>query len=175
MLRPLTYLQERFVEFFLQTGNATEAARLAGYNGTYASLRSIGWENLTKPNIKAAIKKRMAEIQVNTDEVLFRLSQQARASIGEFIKIDEDNGFTIDLEKVKEFGHLVKRIRPTRYGHDLELHDSQDALTLIGKHHRLFTEQIRVDWQLEAIEQGISPSEIFNAMVTFFMDQEDDT
>ena len=174
-LRPLTYLQKRFVEFYLQTWNATKAAQLAGYSGTYATLRSIGSENLTKPNIKAAIDKRMAKIQLSTDEVLFRLSQQARGSIGEFITIKKDNGFEIDLEKVKEFGHLIRRIRETRYGLDLELHDAQDALALIGKHYKLFTERIRVDWQLEALEKGISPSEIFNAMVDFFVSVEDGT
>lgn len=171
-LKKLTDKQKLFVEYYLQTWNATKAAELAGYSGTYATLRSIGSENLTKPNIKAAIDKRMAKIQMSTDEVLFRLSQQARGSIGEFITIKEGEGFEIDLEKVKEFGHLVRRIRETRYGFEIELHDSQDALTLIGKHLKLFTEQIRVDWQLEALEKGISPGEIFNAMVAFFMEMD---
>ncbi|MBQ8693559.1 MAG: terminase small subunit, partial [Synergistaceae bacterium] len=50
----LTAKQRAFVEFY--TGNATEAAIKAGYSKDTA--RSIGQENLTKPDIIAAIKER---------------------------------------------------------------------------------------------------------------------
>ena len=52
----LTPKQRRFVEAY--TGNATEAARVAGYGGNDDVLRSIGSENLAKPDIAAAIKAR---------------------------------------------------------------------------------------------------------------------
>lgn len=48
--------QRKFVEVY--DGNGTEAARLAGYSGDDATLRSIASENLTKPNIAEAIKAR---------------------------------------------------------------------------------------------------------------------
>ena len=50
----LTAKQRAFVEFY--AGNATEAAIKAGYSKDTA--RSIGQENLTKPDIIAAIKER---------------------------------------------------------------------------------------------------------------------
>ncbi len=50
----LTVKQRRFIEAY--TGNATEAAILAGYRKQ--SARAIGAENLTKPNIIAAIQAR---------------------------------------------------------------------------------------------------------------------
>lgn len=53
----LTEKQRRFVEAFMgkAAGNATEAARLAGYRGTDNTLRVVGAENLSKPAIAAAV------------------------------------------------------------------------------------------------------------------------
>ena len=54
----LTGKQRLFVEAYLgpARGNATEAARLAGYKGTDTVLGAMGAENLKKPKIKAAIE-----------------------------------------------------------------------------------------------------------------------
>lgn len=57
----LTERQRRFVEAFIETGNATEAAVLAGYSKKTAY--SIGPENLKKPELKKAIEERMKEIE----------------------------------------------------------------------------------------------------------------
>lgn len=56
----LTQKQKRFVDEYLVSGNATQAAIKAGYSQKTA--RKIGQENLTKPDIKAYISKRNAEI-----------------------------------------------------------------------------------------------------------------
>ena len=50
--------QKAFADYYIQTGNATEAAVKAGYSEKTA--RSIGSENLTKPDICAYIEERMA-------------------------------------------------------------------------------------------------------------------
>ena len=50
-----TVKQQRFIDFY--DGNATEAARKAGYKQPKLS----GYENITKHNILAAIKKRETE------------------------------------------------------------------------------------------------------------------
>lgn len=49
----LTMKQQRFVDEFIVSGNAAEAARRAGYSERTA--RQIAAENLSKPDIKAAI------------------------------------------------------------------------------------------------------------------------
>lgn len=61
----LTEKQRRFVEAFtgVSRGNATDAARRAGYRGSDATLRAIGAENLTKPNIAAAINEANREVR----------------------------------------------------------------------------------------------------------------
>lgn len=48
--------QRAFADYFIECGNATEAARRAGYSEKTA--RFIGAENLTKPNILEYIKQR---------------------------------------------------------------------------------------------------------------------
>ena len=42
-------------------GNATEAARLAGYAGSRRTLEPVGSENLRKPEIVAAIRARVRQ------------------------------------------------------------------------------------------------------------------
>ncbi len=59
--RRLTEKQRRFVEAYMGEagGNATQAARLAGYAGNDNTLASMGDANVRKPAIQAAIKERV--------------------------------------------------------------------------------------------------------------------
>ena len=59
--RPLTIKQRKFIDEVIKTGNATQAVKKAGYKTTEWSARSIGSENLTKPNIKAEIENRLRD------------------------------------------------------------------------------------------------------------------
>lgn len=81
----LTERQRRFVEAFIETGNAAEAARRAGYSKKTAY--SIGNENLKKPEIKYAIDRRMKEIEegktATPEEIIQFLSQSMRGEIVE--------------------------------------------------------------------------------------------
>lgn len=67
----LTPKQSLFVAEYLKTGNAAESARRAGYSGSSNTLKSIGQENLTKPDIAAAIEKannkRNARLELEED------------------------------------------------------------------------------------------------------------
>lgn len=75
----LTHKQELFVNAYLgeAKGNATEAARLAGYKGSEQVLRQVGYENLTKPDIAALVEKRTSETAMSASEVLQKLSEIA--------------------------------------------------------------------------------------------------
>lgn len=59
--KKLTQKQQRFVDEYIISGNATQAAIKAGYSKKTA--KQSGAENLAKPYLKAAIEKRNAEIQ----------------------------------------------------------------------------------------------------------------
>lgn len=56
----LTAKQQKFADYYIELGNAAEAARKAGYSKRTA--RSIGQENLTKPDVKEYISKRLDEL-----------------------------------------------------------------------------------------------------------------
>lgn len=64
--------QKAFADYYIECGNATEAAKKAGYSDKTAY--SIGGENLKKPEISEYIAERMAEQQskriASADEVM---------------------------------------------------------------------------------------------------------
>lgn len=57
--------QQAFCDYYLQSGNATEAAKKAGYSERTA--RAIGAENLTKPDILKYIAER--EKKAHTERI----------------------------------------------------------------------------------------------------------
>lgn len=58
----LTVKQKKFIEAY--EGNATEAARIAGYKGNDATLAQVGYENMMNPEINSRVMKRQdLEIQ----------------------------------------------------------------------------------------------------------------
>lgn len=132
----LTDKEQAFVQHYLTCWNASEAARLAGYSEK--SARSIGSENLTKPNIRAAIAARMAEQAMDADEALARLADLARGDIRELLTFDDAGVFSgLKLHRDAPL-HLIKKLTPTKYGTAVELHDSFAALIKVGETHGLF-------------------------------------
>lgn len=57
----MTPKQKAFADYYIETGNKTEAARKAKYKGDDATLATVGWENLRKPEISAYIAERMGQ------------------------------------------------------------------------------------------------------------------
>lgn len=80
MSKKLTLKQQRFVDYYLQTGNATKSAKLAGYNATEQSYREIGHQNLTKVDIKRAIQNKLIKDKINPTYVLSGISTIADSS-----------------------------------------------------------------------------------------------
>jgi phage terminase small subunit len=72
----LTTKQRLFVEYYLQSFNATQAAIKAGYSER--SARSIAAEVLAKPDIRAEITCYIEAEGMGTTERLIRLSEIAR-------------------------------------------------------------------------------------------------
>lgn len=170
---PLTDKQSAFVSHYLASWNATQAAIRAGYSAKTA--RSIGAENLTKPDIQAAIQARLSELKMGADEVLSRLTDQARGSLAPFLRISGDGELTgFDFSGDDKPLHLLKKASVTKRTFkdteeitvSIEGYDAQAALTLLGKHHKLFSEQalqLNLDMstlttdQLERIAAGENP------------------
>lgn len=102
----LTTKQKNFCEYYLQTGNATEAARLAGYSDKTA--RVIGAENLSKPAISEYIASRRAEMDktliADSDEVLRFYSAVMRGEVKDQFGLDAALG-----DRLKAGDSLMKR------------------------------------------------------------------
>lgn len=90
----LTEKQKRFVDYYVETGNASEAARRAGYSEKTAGW--IGQENLQKPTIKAAIDARLKDLEdkriAKADEVLQFLTSTLRGEVKEERVVVEGTG-----------------------------------------------------------------------------------
>ena len=88
----MTERQKRFVDYYIKSGNATEAARKAGYKNPV----KIGSENLTKLDIRKAIDDRLAEMQseriADAEEVLTYLTAAMRGEIKEEVIVVEGLG-----------------------------------------------------------------------------------
>ena len=109
--------QKAFCDYFIETGNATEAARRAGYKGK--NLNRIASENLSKLDIKQYI-----------DERNKMLESKRIASITE----------------VKEYWTKVMRgEEKDQFGLDASLQDRTKAAELLGKTYGMFINKIDAD------------------------------
>ncbi len=98
----LTPKQVRFVGEYLIDLNATQAAIRAGYSEK--SARAMGCENLTKPDIQAAVAEaqdaRSARTGITQDEVIRGLKKEANLS-------GEDSSHSA---RVSAWAHLGKHL-----------------------------------------------------------------
>jgi phage terminase small subunit len=110
---------------------------------------------LKKPEIKEAIDERLKELTMSAEEAIVRLTEMARGSMGDFLKLDEFGNVTIHLTKNKDIQNLalIKKIKQTKrtIGEDseitelfteLELHDQKDAIIKILQMHGKFTNKV---------------------------------
>jgi len=136
--------QQAFIEHYLQTWNASEAARRAGYSEKTAG--SMGSENLKKPKIKEAIEERLEELKLASDEVLIRLGEHARSSLAPFVTINQAGlpVFDFSSEEAQASLHWIKKLNLDKDGNlqSIELYDAQSALVHLGRHHALFTDNV---------------------------------
>lgn len=118
----VTPKQKRFCDEYLIDTNATQAAIRAGYSAKTAY--SIGEENLRKPEIRAYIDQRLAEIQskkiASAEEVMQYLTSVLRGEESEEVVVVEgcgegySNATTMDKavgarERIKAAELLAKR------------------------------------------------------------------
>ena len=125
--------QQAFVSEYLTCWNASEAARRAGYNG---QANVVGPRMLANVSIKAEISQRLKEKHLSADEVLYRLAEQARGEHSAYLLPNGTVNYGAILEAGK--GHLVHKVKQTKYGNEIEFYDAQAALVHLGRAHGLF-------------------------------------
>lgn len=128
MKRKPTLKQQKFTEEVLKDGNATRAARAAGYKHP----NKRGFENVVKSGIQERIQKRIEEAKVQTNEVIGTLVSHMRGDLAEVLP---DNEF-LSRAKAAGLSHLVKKVKTTeRYTkdgerivtHEFEMYSAQEA------------------------------------------------
>ena len=149
MTGKLTEKQRRFVEAYLLDPNATQAAIAAGYSAKTA--RAVGAENMTKPDIQAALnadrQKREEKTGIDAAWVLERLGIEAKADIADLYDENTNTlkpvhewpliwrqGLVAGVEINELFeGHGEDRIQ-IGYVSKVKLSDRLKRIELIGKH-----------------------------------------
>lgn len=135
-----------FVEKYLQCWSPGEAAEFANFKHP----RQQGSRLLTDVNIQAEIKRRIAEIAMDADEVLLRWAAMARGNIGPYLDFitTGNEAFLEDVDL-----DLIKKMKVTKKGEvTLELYDSQTALIQLGKHLGLADKTITLKLEQQADE-----------------------
>lgn len=101
----LTEKQKRFADEYIKLGNATEAARLAGYKNP----NKVGPENLVKLGIKSYIDKRLKEMEsvriMDAKEAMELLTEIARGEMKETTYMSSPLG----VEEVTKFADINQR------------------------------------------------------------------
>jgi phage terminase small subunit len=143
----LTEKQKRFADYYIETGNITEAAVKAGYSKKTA--RVIGQENLLKPAIKGYIDEKLEAMQdertASAKEVLEFLTKSMRGEIKEEVVVVEGTG-----DGTSEARMIKKQIG---------LRDRIKSAELLGKRYRLFTDKVEVEGVVPVMIVGESELE----------------
>lgn len=139
----LTLKQRLFVDHYLgqANGNATQAARLAGYGCP----EKMGYKVLRQsPGVRLALEELLREHAMPAGEVLARLTEQGRGLYAAYI--DEEG--QVDLRGLRQAGlmRLVKKISRDRNNKvAVEFHDVQAALVQVGRAHGLFRDRHEIE------------------------------
>lgn len=154
----LTPKQKRFVDEYLVDLNAAQAAIRAGYSEKTA--KEIGCENLTKPNIAAAIEEERLKLGKRTNITQERVLQEyGRLAFLDIRKAFDDNGnlkhiqdldddtaaaiagLEVQVEKSKGTDEEGKSLLEITRTHKIKLSDKKGALDSIAKHLGMFVDK----------------------------------
>lgn len=143
--------QKRFCEEYLVDYNATQAATRAGYSEKTAY--SQGHDLLKKPEIVAYIdelkEKTAAKLNITRERVMQELGRLAFFDVR---KLYDDNGMPLPLSELDDdtAAAIVGLDYATKGNAEIgtadilkiKLADKKGALELLGKHFKLFTDQV---------------------------------
>lgn len=136
-IEKLTVKQQAFADHYIECGNATEAAKKAGYSAKTAGV--IGDENLKKPYIAEYIKRKLDEIAskriADAAEVLEYLTAAMRGEVTEEMVVVEGYG-----DGCSQASTVKKQISAK---------DRNKAAELLGKRHSLFTDRVALEGDME--------------------------
>ncbi len=119
----LTEKQKRFIDYYVETANATESAKRAGYSSKTA--KNIGAENLTKLNY--FIQERLQQL--------------------------EDNRIASQEEVLQYLTKVMRGEEKDQFGLDASLQDRTKCAELLGKRYGIFKEKVDVTGNIPVVIQ----------------------
>lgn len=133
----LTLKQQRFADEYIISGNATQAALKAGY--AERSAYRTGADNLKKPQVKAYIDERLAELEsakiAKQDEVLRYLTGVMRAeSVSETVVVEGTGKGFSKARVMDKHPEEQERLK---------------AAELLGKRYGLFRDRVEADVDMD--------------------------
>lgn len=178
--KPLSRKQARFVEEYLVDLNGTQAAIRAGYSPKTAGVTAA--QNLTKPNVAAALAaaqaKRSARTEITQDRVLQELARIGFADVRDLFTWDAERAaFVPSANLTDDQAAAVSAVEAetviytnedgvseTKIKLKLRTYDKLGALEKIGKHLGMFVDRVEhtgADGSpLFKLYQGIDPDRV---------------
>lgn len=117
----LTEKQKRFIDYYVETANATESAKRAGYSSKTA--KNIGAENLTKLNY--FIQERLQQL--------------------------EDSRIASQDEVLQYLTKVMRGEEKDQFGLDASLQDRTKCAELLGKRYGAFKEKVDVTGNIPVV------------------------
>lgn len=142
----LTAKQKRFCEEYLVSGNATDAAIKAGYSKKTA--RSVGSENLTKPDIKNYIDEKLKEMEsrkiADAAEVMRYLTSVMRNETKEEVPVVVNHGEWSEVQMVEK---------------DTSIKDRNKAAEMLAKRFGILTDKVSLEIAPVVIKDDVDESD----------------
>ena len=112
----LTPKQKAFADYYIECGNATEAARKAGYKGNDKTLGVVGVENLGKPSISQYIAQTIRSTEekriADAKEVLEFFTDVMRGKVKDQFGLDSSLSDRLNAGKELMKRHDAGRLLP---------------------------------------------------------------
>lgn len=154
----LTGQQRAFVEAYVSNGgNAVQAYKTAGYytHKTYKSEKAKAYKVRHNKHIAHHIRRILRDTQMSEEEALARTAEVGAFDIGEYLfqypatcphcgeDLDVGGLVGLDLEKMKKDGatRVLKSVKNTRNGVQVELYPADESRRDIMKAHGTFTQK----------------------------------
>ena len=118
--------QKAFCDYYIETGNATEAARKAGYSNKYTNTNAN--KLLQNTTVKAYLDERLKQI--------------------------EDKRIAKPVEVLQYLTKVMRGEEKDQFDLDAPLNERTKAAELLGKRYRLFTEKIEADVNQTVVFEG---------------------
>lgn len=167
----LTDAEELFCQEYLISMDLTDAAwKATGYQDI-----RVGQKLLEKPHIQARILQLMTNHSMSETEIVYRLSDYARATVANFLSENMLGELTFDLGKALASGKMhqireIKRDGKTGEITGIVLQDQLKALELLSKIYGM-TEAKDDNWKHILEKIGVNPQNTYDKILQYLTEQ----